>query len=804
MKKFEKFIPHIVALILFMAIPLAYFYPQLEGERLAQHDISMWKGSAKEILDYKEKTGDETLWTNSMFGGMPAYLISANYSGNLLKKVHRALNFLKTPASFIFLTMIGFYLLLLVLGVNPWLSIVGGIAYGFSTYFFIVIGAGHNAKIAAIAYVAPMIAGFIMALKGKLWGGLALFGLFFGLNLVAGHPQITYYSMFILAAIFLAYIIDAVKQKTLPRIYKAIGVLMVGGILAFGANFSQLWFTYDYGKYSIRGKSELTDEQHNKTSGLDKDYATQWSYGIAETFDMFIPNLMGGASSMDVGEDSYTFKFLRQNGVPMNQSEAFVSQLPTYWGAQPSTSGPVYVGAIVFFLFVLGMFVLKGTEKWLLFFVTILSIMLAWGKNLPFLTDLFMDYFPAYNKFRTVSMILYIAEFTMPFMGILALKEIVEGNIQKQEFLRAFKWALGITGGICLFFALFGKGLFNFDGQMDQAMKLPKEFINAIKKDRQAMLRADSIRSLVFILLGAISVLAFYLKKIKAGHLFLALGVLITLDMWVVNKRYMDNSNFVSQVKVEKPFTPSLADKQILADKDPDFRVFNLTVSPFNDASTSYFHKSIGGYHGAKLRRYQDVIDRHLSKWNMAAFNMLNTKYFIQSTENGPVAMQNPDALGSVWFVDSVKMVNNADEEIAALNGFNPKTTAIVDKRFSKSLEEFTSSDSTSGTIKLTEYEPNKLIYHSETGKPQLAVFSEIYYPKGWFVSIDGKPTNIFRANYILRAMVIPEGKHQIEFRFDPPMWKIGKRIDFASSLILLLVFLGWIGNEIYKSIIKE
>ncbi|MGE0077769.1 MAG: YfhO family protein [Bacteroidales bacterium] len=801
-EKLLKILPHIVAIVLFMAISLAFFSPLLEGKRLAQHDIAMWKGGAKEVLDYKEKTGEVSLWTNSMFGGMPAYLISVTYDNNLLRYVDKALNCITVPASFLFIAMLGFYILLLVMGVDPWLSIVGSIAYGLSTYFIIVIGAGHNAKIRAMGYVAPMIAGMLLTFRGKFLSGLALFSLFLGLNLYNGHPQITYYAAFIMAALFIVYLIDSIKANNLGNIGKTIGVLAVAGTLAIGANFSNLWFTYDYGKDSIRGKSELTDDQHNKTSGLDKNYATQWSYGPAETFNLLIPNLMGGASAMNLGNKSETYKFLRQNGVPMNQTQSIVSQLPTYWGPQPSTSGPVYIGAIVVFLFVLGLFLIKTPLKWAILAVTFLAFLLSWGDHFNSLTNLFLNYFPAYNKFRTVSMILVIAEFTMPFLGFLALKEIYDGKVNNTDFMKSFKWSVGITGGLCVLFLLLGKGMFNFTGSIDDQLissGWPQEIINAIKQDRANLLWNDSLRSLIFVLIGAGLVFAFFKKKLKPAHFIIALGLFITVDLWVVNKRYMDNKNFVTPQMAEAPFNASEADKMILADKSLDFRVFNLTVSPFNDASTSYFHKSLGGYHGAKMRRYQDLIEKHLSTGNMAVMNMLNTKYLIQSSKNGPIAMENPGALGNVWFVDSLKIVNNADEEIAALNHFNPKKTAIVDKRFESMLKGFTPTTDSTGFIKLEEYKPNKLIYSSSCNENRIAVFSEIYYAKGWKVTIDGTPAEHFRANYVLRSMVIPKGNHKIEFVFDPKMWYVGRNIDLASSLLILLIFAGWIGKSLLK-----
>jgi hypothetical protein len=454
------------------------------------------------------------------------------------------------------------------------------------------------------------------------------------------------------------------------------------------------------------------------------------------------------------------------------------------------------------FLFVLGLFLIKKATKWAILGVTVLAIFLSWGNHFNFLTDLFLNYFPAYNKFRTLSMILVIAEFTMPFLGFLALKEIYDGKVSNTDFMKSFKWSVGITGGLCLLFMLLGKGMFNFTGNIDEQLissGWPQEIINAIRQDRLNLLWNDSLRSLVFVLIGAGLVLAFFKKKLKPAYFLIALGLFITVDMWVVGKRYMDNKNFVTPQMTEAPFNPSEADRMILADKELDFRVFNLSVSPFNDASTSYFHKSLGGYHGAKMRRYQDLIEKHLSTGNMAVLNMLNTKYFIQPTKNGPVAMQNPGALGNVWFVDSIKIVANADEEIAALNGFNPKTTAIVDRRFETMVNNIPATTDSTGYIKLDEYEPNKLVYSSSSTNERVAVFSEIYYAKGWKVTIDGKPADHFRANYVLRAMVVPQGEHKIEFVFDPEMWHIGRNIDLASSLLILLIFAGWIGISIFK-----
>lgn len=795
-----KILPHIVAPVLFLIVSYIYFSPLIEGKKLAQHDISMWKGSAKEILDYKKTTGEESLWTNSMFGGMPAYLISTSFNGNLLRIANSVIEIGQRPASFIFVTMLGFYILLLVLGVNPWLSIVGSFAYGLSSYFFIVIGAGHNAKIHAISYVAPMLAGMILTFRGKLLGGFALFALFLGLNLYTGHPQITYYAGFIMVALGIAYLIKAYKEKLLLQFSKAVAVLAIAGILAVGANFSRLWFTYDYGKDSIRGPSELTSNSENRTSGLDKRYATGWSYGVAESFNLLIPNLMGGSTGMDLGTDSKLYSFLKNSGIGDRQAESIVSQFPTYWGPQPGTSGPVYIGAIVVFLFIFGLFAVKGSEKWALFIVTMLSIALAMGSNFNLLTDFFLDHFPGYNKFRTVSMILYIAEVTMPLLAFMALKQLYDGLLDKKQFMYALKWSAGIVLSIIFFFLLFDSSIFSFTTIYDSQRGIPEQFINVLVDDRKSMLRADAFRSLAYVVFAIGILYAFFIKKIKANYFIAILGLLIVLDMWVVNKRYMNNNQFVSDIKVEKPFTPTAADLQILKDPTLDYRVLNLTFGdPYSDASTSYYHKSLGGYHGAKLRRYQEIIDQHLDKGNMAVLNMLNTRYVIQQSEQGPVAHFNPDALGNAWFVDNVQFVPNADAEIAALNNFNPSRNAIVDNRFKKSFDGFTPSNDTTGTIKLIDYKPNRLVYKTDAISQKVAVFSEIYYPKGWNVTVDGKPYNHFRADYILRAMIVPEGSHEIVFSFQPKMYSIGKKIDFASSLLILLAFAGWIGYEFKK-----
>lgn len=796
----KSFWPHVVAVASFLAISYAYFYPQLSGQVLNQHDNQMYIGMSKEVNDFRAKTGEEALWTNSMFGGMPAYLISTVYKTNLIKYVEKVIQVGQRPAAYIFVTMLGFYILLLAFGVDCWLALVGAVAFGFSSYFFIILQAGHNSKMDALSYIAPMIAGIWLAYKGRYLLGAALAGLFLGLEINAGHLQITYYGA-ILVLFLMGYIVyHTVKHKTWDKFIKGSAVLVVASVLAIGANFSSLWFTYDYGKDSIRGKSELTHNKDNQTSGLDKDYATDWSYGKWETFDLFIPNLMGGSSMSGVGTDSELYKTLSSSGVP-NATE-IAQSVPAYWGPQPMTSGPVYLGAIVVFFFFFGLFFLRGSLKWWLLGATVLAIMLAWGKNFMPLTNFFLDHVPGYNKFRTVSMILVIAEFTVPFIGFLALKPIISGDFDKERFLHSFKWSLGITGGIALFFMLFGGSLFDFNTSFEA--QWPHNIAEALWSDRAALLKADAFRSLIYVLLAAGLLLAYVYKKVDKKLFVMGLLALVLLDMWTINNRYLNSKNFEMASKAKVPFTPSVADLQILKDTLPDYRVYNLTVSPFNDASTSYFHKSIGGYHGAKLRRYQELIDHQITAGNMAVLNMLNTRYFIVQGHDGPEARFNPGALGNAWFVDTLKVVPNADEEMAALTHFNPASEAVVDQRFSSLFSKEIFTPDSTDRIVLTSYAPNKLDYSYRLGADRPAVFSEIYYAKGWHASIDGKPAPHFRVDYVLRAMMLPAGEHTVEFVFKPKMFAVGKSVDLISSLILILAVFGALGYELFRYIKKE
>jgi len=808
-------LPHLSAIIIFLVITFAYFTPMLEGKVIKPPDIVKYQGMVKEIKDFKEQTGEVSLWTNSMFGGMPAYLISAPPSPNILKYLHKYITLLgKRPASFLFLYLIGFYITLLIFRVNPWLSLVGAIAFGFSSYFFIIIGAGHSSKAFAIGYMSPIIAGVYFAITRKPLLGALIVGIFLSLQLYVNHLQITYYTLLIIFVLGIFQFVDAIQKKQVIQFFKPFLFLFIAVILAIGSNITTIWTTYEYGKYSTRSKSELTFDKENKTSGLDKDYIlNDYSYGIAETFNLFIPNFVGGSSSYVLGTKSETYKTLKRLNVP--NARQIAEQIPlSYWGPQRYTSGPVYIGAVVVFLFFFGAFLVKGKLKWWLVTIVIVSILLAWGKHLMFLSGFFIDYFPGYDKFRTVSMILVIAEFAIPLLAILAIKQLVENEIPKGEFNKALKYSLIIAGGLALVFSIMPGLFLNFKSPGDQNLinsGWPNELLNSIRADRKHILQADAFRSFLFIIFTAAILLVFRFKKISVKIFYVALGFLVILDLWTVNRRYLNNDDFVTKREAREPYTATKADLDILKDKELDFRVLDLTESTFNSSRTSYFHKSIGGYHGAKMKRYQEIIEFHIggniqniintlrnnpgpetinkTLSNQQVLNMLNTKYIIYNGNAPP--LNNSYALGSCWFVKNYRIVENADEEIIALGKFNPSEEAIIDQRFKRYLAEYSSQEDSTAFIQLLEYQPNKLLYHSSCNTDQLAVFSEIYYDKGWNVWIDGKSANYFRVNYVLRGMIIPQGSHEIEFNFEPKSYFISRKIALPSSFVLLLLIIG-------------
>jgi hypothetical protein len=707
------------------------------------------------------------------------------------------------PISFVFLYLLGFYIALLLFGLNPWISLVGAIAFGFTSYDFIIIAAGHNTKAIAIGYMAPMIGALYYAWKKNVWIGSALFSLFLALQIYANHLQITYYTMLTILIFGMAEMYFEFKQKTIVTFLKKCGVVALFSFLAILSNTERLWTTWEYGKYSIRGASELTNDKTNKTSGLDKDYATGWSYGVDETLTLLIPNFKGGASMIDFGENSATYELLKSNNVP--NASSIVKQLPGYWGTQPGTSGPVYVGSIVLFLFVLALFLTNGPIRIWIIAATVFSILLSWGRNFMPLTGFFLDYFPGYNKFRTVSMILVIAGFTIPLMASVGLNKIFTEKIDKAKWRKALTWSVGLTAGLAFLFFLIPGLSGSFVSVHDSQM--PEWIHKGLVSDRISFLRADALRSVVFILAIALILWVHVAKKVQSKYALLIIGTLILADLWAVNKRYLNNDNFVQEQKARNPYPVTKADKEILKDKT-EFRVLNLSVDPFNEASTSYYHQSVGGYHGAKLKRYQEMIDFHISNelqqlgakinslkteagvdslfLGLNSLNMLNTKYLIYNPEAAPLV--NSKAMGNAWIVNAYKVVENADKEIAELNHAELRKEIIVNKKFKTLIPDQLKPFSSSSQLKLKLYSPNKLEYSYSGQGNEIAVFSEIYYPKGWNAYIKGKLVPCFQANYLLRALVLQEGDYDITFKFEPTSYYLGKKISLFSSVLLLLL----------------
>ncbi len=821
-------IAYFTAIIAFLIITLMYFSPLLEGKKLKQHDIAMFKGMSKEIVDHREAKGEEALWTNSMFGGMPAWQISVQYSGNFISHVDKIITlWLPYPANYVFLYFLGFFVLLLALKIDPWVSLVGAIAFALSSFFFIILGAGHTSKAHAIGYMAPVLAGIILAFRGKYWQGALLTAVTLALEIKSGHLQITYYLLIIVIVYGIFKLIEAITQKQMVHFLKATGILLVAAILAISTYTTNLWATYDYGKDTMRGTPELTKNAANKSSGLDRDYITAWSYGVGETWSFMMPNVKGGASGLLGNVDAI------KEADPAYRN-AIAQQSNAYWGDQPGTSGPVYVGVIVMFLFILGLFIVNNRLKWVLLIVTVLSILLAWGRNwMPF-TDFFIDYIPGYNKFRAVSMILVIAELAIPILAFLALGKLVSDPAILKTKKNSLYYSFGFTGGIVLLFYIAPSVFFDFLNTSEKAQfaELMKGnnaaqvniYLTSLENVRIAIFKAEAMRSLIFVTLAALLVFLYSLNKIKRSWLIAGLGVLIIIDMVSVNRRYLNNDNFIRAKQFDVPFTASAADNYILNDHNPDFRVLDLSSSTFNDASCSYFHKSIGGYHGAKLQRYQDIIEGYIQGeiqsiasvltkgvtlqmidsmfTKQQVLNMLNTKYVIVNPEAMPLL--NKSAFGNAWFVNNVVMVNSADEEINALGKNNLQNAAIVDTRFASQIEGKNFIKDSTSSIVLNSYAPNNLMYSYKSPTEQLVVFSEIYYSKGWHAYVDGYHVPYLRANYVLRALTVPAGEHEIEFKFEPRIWVVGERISFAGSLLLILLLITGIGFEIKNLITKR
>ncbi len=833
----KKILPYLVAIAIFAIINIVQFSPIFSGKALEQGDIVRYRGMSQEVVDFRNTEHKEALWTNSMFGGMPAYQVSTVYPGNWLGNIDKAFHaFLPHPNGYVFLYFIGFFILLLCLEINPWLAIIGALAYGFSSYFFIIIEAGHNSKANAIGYLAPLLGGIILLMRGKHWLGFAVSTLFLALELNAGHPQISYYGFMLFGLVFIGYFVVAFKQKAIKPFVISTAIFIAACIVGFLPNTGSLYATYEYGNYTTRGKTELTINSNlksnagNITSGLDKDYATQWSYGIGETFTFLIPNFKGGASAAIGGVDRDALKSVDP------QMRDQVAQSSAYFGEQPFTSGPVYLGAIVILLCVLGLFIIDHPLKWPLIIGTIMSVMLAWGKNFMGLTSFFMDYFPGYNKFRAVSMILIVAELTIPLLAVLALDKFIKSAAKNETFTLPFLKtqidlkkvliiSVAVVGGFCLISAFMPTvtnsfipageetqivNQFRQSGASDaQIAQFMPDFLSNIEKARESIFKSDARRSLIFVGLAAVFLFLYLTKKLKLELFFLSLGVFILADLWPVASRYLNDKNFVPKAQYDAPPAKSPADEQILQDKSLDYRVLNLSTSTFNDAATSYYHKSIGGYHGAKLKKYQEIIDFHLDKEinafydglntavqsdslmqihtaKLGVLNMLNTKYVIVPAKDQTFAIPNPQANGNAWFVKNIKTVANADSEIVALYGLNTKRDAVIQQK-NKEVVPVANSYNAEGKITLQSYKPNYLVYETDSKDKGFAVFSEIYYPKGWDAYIDGNLTPHTCVNYVLRGMEIPAGKHKVEFKFEPKAYATGNTIAMIGSILVLI-----------------
>ena len=802
MKNFNKVIPYIIAIAVFALASIIYFHPVLKGQKLNQSDITQFRGMVKDINDFRADKNTEPYWTGASFSGMPAYQVSAYYPNDFVRVLDKTLRFLPRPADYTFLYFLSFFVLMMALKINWRLAILGSLAFGFSTYLIIIFGAGHNAKAHAIAYMPLVLAGVLWVFQKRYILGFLVTGVAMALEIYTNHPQMTYYLGFCLLILGIVELVNAVKEKILPVFIKQSIVIIAAVLLGIGANSSRLMAMKEYGDYSTRGKSELTinpdGTKKEASKGLDKAYITEYSYAKLETFNLFIPRFMGGGTVEKLGDDSNFYKTI-QKKAGRKVADDYSSQVLTYWGDQTIVEAPAYIGAVIFFLFFLGIFLVKGRLKQWLVAATVFSILMSWGRNFDFLTNFFIDYIPLYNKFRAVSSIQVIAELCVPILAILGLKEFFSSTISSGEKQEGLKKAVYVFGGLVIVGFLLAHGFSTFEGLRDSQYDQLPGLIDSVIADRKSMLLMDSLRSLVLMLLSG-GVLWMLLKdKLKQSVTIITLVVLVLFDLISVDKKYVNEDDFKSARKIEKPFTASSADKLILNDK-AHFRVGNFTVDPMNDGSTSYFHNSIGGYHAAKLGRYQELFDFQIAKNNMQVLNMLNTKYFIVGNDKGEKQAQlNPDANGNAWFVDSLKVVNSANEEIRALDSLITKREAVIDGRNLKT--NFNLEIDSTATIALLNYDVTTLTYQSKTSKEQFAVFSEIYYRDGWNAYVDGKLTPHFRVNYVLRGMIVPAGKHTIEFKFEPKVIQQGKIISLSSYGLLIFITVGWFFYERKKKV---
>ena len=819
----KKCLPDVLAVLLFAVLAFAYFFPaDIEGRILYRHDASAGRGAGQEGIEYLQKTGERSRWTNALFGGMPTYQMAPSYgSTNLLTKVVNAYHlWLPENVWYVFAYLLGFYILLRAFDFRQHLAALGSIIWAFSTYFLIIIAAGHIWKVWALAYLPPMIAGLVLAYRGKYLWGLLLTAVFTAFEINANHVQMTYYYLFIIIAMVIAWLIEAIKEKQMARFLKATAVCLVGAAIGVSINLSNLYHTWQYSKESMRGKSELVKENSSNqtSSGLERDYITQWSYGIGETWTLLIPNTKGGAS-MPLSQSETAMKHADQDFLPIYQ------QIGQYWGEQPGTSGPVYVGAFVMMLFILGLFIVKGPVKWALLAVTILSILLSWGKNFMGFTDFFIDYVPMYAKFRTVASILVIAEFTIPLLAMLALKELFTSVNRKPSTVNKYILiSFLLTGGVALLFAVMPSMFFDSfisTSEMHAIKSLPAEYIQPLVANltemRQAVFTSDCWRTFVIIVLGTCLLLLCQYGKLKPEYTVGAILVLCLIDLWQVNKRYLNDEMFVPEAEREAPQQKTQTDELILRDQNLDYRVLNLASNTFNENETSYYHKSVGGYHAAKLRRYQEMIEAYINPEMQSLFkgvseaggdmtqvngdsicpvlNMLNTRYFIFPLQGGQtVPIQNPYAYGNAWFVDKLDYVDNANDEIAAVGKIDLRHQAVADSKFKEQLGEATAQDTLS-VVTITSYEPNRLTYEVSSDKGGVLVFSEIYYP-GWEAKVDGQPVELGRVDYILRALNIQPGKHEVELSFFPKSVNATETVAYVAYVLLLLLVLGGVYLE--------
>ena len=791
MKKLQSIYPHLLALVGFVLVSLIYFYPVLQRKQIFQSDIAQYTGMAKEQIDFRAATDTEPYWTNSAFGGMPTYQLGAKYPHDYIGALDDVLRFLPRPADYLFLYFLGFYGLLLVLKIDPLKAFFGAIAFGFSTYLIIILGVGHNSKAHAIGYMPLVIAGFLMVFQKRfIWGGLlTLFATALEIN--ANHFQMTYYLLIFLLLLVGYFTYQFLKEKDFKGLGFAFGSLAVAGIFAIGANATNLLATTEYTKFSTRGKGELTfsadGSKLTENTALSRDYITEYSYGIAESFNLVAPRLFGGSNNETLGTESSMYQFMISQGVPATQAEDYVQGMPTYWGNQPIVAAPAYIGAVVFFLAFLALLIDKRRIKYVFFGGAMIALVLSWGKNLPTVTNFFIDYIPLYDKFRAVSSIQVLLELCFPVLAVMGLQSFFQLDQiqQKKALLQSTLFGVGVVLILFLF-----KGTFNFSAASDDYFikNYGPAFVDALKSDRKTMYSADLLRSAFFILIVAVALWLYIKNKFAQNTTIILIGLVMIFDLFLVDKKYVSAKDFVSKREIEVPFQATPVDLQILQDSS-NYRVFEINGN-LSSARASFFHKSIGGYHAAKPRRMQQLFDYQIAKNNLEPLNFLNVKYLIQTDKEGkefPIA--NPEANGNAWFVNQIQLVSTADEEMKALDKLDSKKVAVINSKEFKIRKTAFVKDSLA-SITLDLYQPNHLKYTSTNTSDGLAVFSEMYYKNGWNSYVDGNKVEHLRANYVLRALPIPAGKHTIEFKFEPEVVKTGSTIALLSSIgmVLLLV----------------